>query len=231
MTVWLVGAGPGDPGLITTRGLDLVRGCEALVYDRLVAPELVDEAPAGALIYTREELDQDEINELLVRLGRDDLEVVRLKGGDPYVFGRGGEEAIALAEAGVPFEVVPGVSALASVPAAVGIPLTHRGVADRVRFHTGHAAAEGAEGETIVFFMGLRNLPCVVDELLGEGLDPSTPAAVISRGTRPDQEVVVAELADLPEASHGLPGPALVVVGDVVAVRDRIHGAVLQEFA
>ena len=139
MTVYLVGAGPGDPGLITAKGLELVRSCDVLVYDRLVAPELVDEAPSRALIYTREELDQDAINELLVRLGRDGLEVVRLKGGDPYVFGRGGEEAIALVEAGVPFEVVPGVSALASVPAAAGIPLTHRGVADRVRFHTGHA--------------------------------------------------------------------------------------------
>src|SRR5207244_8155054 len=139
---------------------------------------------------------------------RDGLEVVRLKGGDPYIFGRGGEEAIALAEAGVPIEVVPGVSALAAVPAAAGIPLTHRGVADRVRFHTGHAAAEGAEGETIVFFMGLRNLSRVVDELLGEGLDPSTPAAVISRGTRPDQEVVRAERADRPAAPHGRPGPA-----------------------
>jgi uroporphyrin-III C-methyltransferase len=231
MTVWLVGAGPGDPGLITTRGLELVRGCGALVYDRLVAPELVDEAPPGALVYTREDLDQDEINDLLVRLGRDGLEVVRLKGGDPYVFGRGGEEAIALAEAGVPFEVVPGVSALASVPAAAGIPLTHRGVANRVRFQTGHAADEGVEGETIVFFMGLRNLPRVVEELLAEGLDPATPAAVVSRGTRPDQQVVVAELAELAEAAEGLPGPALVIVGDVVAVRDRILGAVLQEFA
>jgi uroporphyrin-III C-methyltransferase len=231
VTVWLVGAGPGDPGLITARGLELVRRCEALVYDRLVAPELVDEAPPGALVYTREELDQEEINELLVRLGRDALEVVRLKGGDPYVFGRGGEEAIALAEAGVPFEVVPGVSALASVPAAAGIPLTHRGVADRVRFHTGHAAGEGVEGETIVFFMGLRNLPRVVEELLAEGVDPSTPAAVVSRGTRPDQQVVVGELAELAEAAEGLPGPALVIVGDVVAVRDRILGAVLQELA
>jgi uroporphyrin-III C-methyltransferase len=231
VTVWLVGAGPGDPGLITARGLELVRGCEALVYDRLVAPELVAEAPAGALVYTREDLDQEEINELLVGLGREGLEVVRLKGGDPYVFGRGGEEALALVEAGVPFEVVPGVSALASVPAAAGIPLTHRGVADRVRFHTGHAAGDGAESETVVFFMGLRNLPRVVDDLLAEGFDPTTPAAVVSRGTCPDQQVVVAELAELPEAAEGLPGPALVIVGGVVALRDRIIGAVLQEFA
>jgi uroporphyrin-III C-methyltransferase len=231
VTVWLVGAGPGDPGLITARGLELVRSCEALVHDRLVAPELVAEAPADALVYTREDLRQDEINELLVELGRDGLEVVRLKGGDPYVFGRGGEEAIALAEAGVAFDVVPGVSALAAVPAAAGIPLTHRGVADRVRFHTGHAASDGVEGETVVTFMGLQNLPRVVDGLLAEGWDATTPAAVVSRGTLPDQQVVVAELAELPEAAAGLPGPALVIVGDVVAVRERILGAVLQEFA
>jgi uroporphyrin-III C-methyltransferase len=230
VTVWLVGAGPGDPGLITARGLELVRSCQALVYDRLVAPELVAEAPADALIYTRADLDQEEINELLVELGSRGLEVVRLKGGDPYVFGRGGEEALALVEAGVPFEVVPGVSALASVPAAAGIPLTHRGVADRVRFVTGHAADDGVEGETLVWFMGLQNLPQLVERLLADGYDPSTPAAVVSRGTRPDQEVVVADLADLPGAAEGLPGPALVVVGGVVALRERILGAVLQEF-
>jgi uroporphyrin-III C-methyltransferase len=231
VTVWLVGAGPGDPGLITARGLELVRRCDALVYDRLVASELVAEAPEGAVIYTRENLDQEEINELLVQLGGDGLEVVRLKGGDPYVFGRGGEEALALVEAGIPYEVVPGVSALASVPAAAGIPLTHRGVADRVTFFTGHPADDGVEGETLVTFMGLQNLRQVVDGLLAQGWDATTPAAVVSRGTRPDQEVVVAELAELPEAAEGLPGPALVVVGGVVALRDRLLGAVLQEFA
>lgn len=231
MTVWLVGAGPGDPGLITARGLELVRSCQALVYDRLVAPELVAEAPPDALIYTRADLDQEEINALLVELGSRGLEVVRLKGGDPYVFGRGGEEALALAEAGVPWEAVPGVSALASVPGSAGIPLTHRGVADRVRFVTGHAAPDGVEGETLVWFMGLQKLPQLVDDLLADGHEPTTPAAVIARGTRPDQEVAVAELAELPRAAAGLPGPALVVVGGVVALRDRILGTVLQEFA
>jgi uroporphyrin-III C-methyltransferase len=231
VTVWLVGAGPGDPGLITARGLELVRRCDALVYDRLVAPELVDEAPDGALTFTREGLSQEGINELLVRLGHEGLEVVRLKGGDPYVFGRGGEEALALVEAGIPFDVVPGVSALASVPAAAGIPLTHRGIADRVRFVTGHGADDGVEGETLVYFMGLQNLPQLVAALLADGYDATTPAAVVSRGTRPDQEVVVAELADLADAAEGLPGPALVIVGGVVALRDRVLGAVLQEFA
>jgi len=136
MTVTLVGAGPGDPGLITVRGLERLRACDAVVYDRLVAPELVDEAPADALRIARENLSQAEVDELLVRLGREGLDVVRLKGGDPYVFGRGGEEAIALTEADIPFEVVPGISSVAAVPAAAGIPVTHRGVSDRVTIAT-----------------------------------------------------------------------------------------------
>jgi len=140
VTVALVGAGPGDPGLITVRGLELLRACDAVVYDRLVAPELVDETPADALRIPRDGLLQKQIDDLLVALGRQGLDVVRLKGGDPYVFGRGGEEALALAQAGIPFEVVPGISSIAAVPAAAGIPVTHRGVADRVTIATAHAA-------------------------------------------------------------------------------------------
>jgi uroporphyrin-III C-methyltransferase len=222
MTVWLVGAGPGDPGLITAKGLELVRRCDALVYDRLVAPELVAEAPDDALRISREELTQREIDELLVTLGREGLEVVRLKGGDPFVYGRGGEEALALAGAGVPFEVVPGVSSIAAVPAAAGIPLTHRGVSDRVRIYTGHGSEEHVDGETILVFMGLKRLPHVVDDLLAEGVAPQTPAAVVARGTLPDQEVVVATLAELAEASADVEGPALVVVGEVVRLRERL---------
>jgi uroporphyrin-III C-methyltransferase len=223
VTVSLVGAGPGDPGLITARGLELVRSCEALVYDRLVAPELVAEAPADALRISRDGLPQERINRLLVELAREGLEVVRLKGGDPFVFGRGGEEALALAEAGVPFEIVPGVSALAAVPAAAGIPLTHRGVSSEVRVVSGRSAAEPASSETLVLFMALQELESVCDRLLDEGLDPGTPAAVISRGTCPDQEVVVADLAGVAEAAAGLPGPALVVVGEVVVLRERLQ--------
>ena len=141
MTVYLVGAGPGDPGLITAKGLDLVRSCDALVYDVLVAPELVDEAPDDALVIPREDVRQAELNDLLVELGRQGLEVVRLKGGDPFVFGRGGEEALALAAAGIPFEVVPGVSAMSAVPASVGIPITHRGVSAQVTLVSGHSAS------------------------------------------------------------------------------------------
>jgi uroporphyrin-III C-methyltransferase len=231
VTVWLVGAGPGDPGLITARGLELVRRCDALVHDRLVAPELVAEAPADVLTISRDGLDQERINELLIDLGSQGLDVVRLKGGDPFVFGRGGEEALALAEADVPFEVVPGVSALAAVPAAAGIPLTHRGLSAQVRVVSGRsadgevelAAADGAE--TLVLFMALNELGSLCARLLALGLDPATPAAVISRGTCPDQEVVVAEVGGIATAAEGLPGPALVVVGEVVGLRERLRGS------
>jgi uroporphyrin-III C-methyltransferase len=231
VTVWLVGAGPGDPGLITARGLELVRRCDALLYDRLVAPELVAEAPADALTISRDGLDQERINDLLIDLGSQGLEVVRLKGGDPFVFGRGGEEALALAEADVPFEVVPGVSALAAVPAAAGIPLTHRGVSARVRVVSGRSADgeveldRAAAGETLVLFMALNQLDSLCERLLALGLDPATPAAVISRGTCPDQEVVVAEVGGIAAAAEGLPGPALVVVGEVVGLRERLRGS------
>ena len=232
MTVYLVGAGPGDPGLITARGLDLVRRCDALVYDTLVAPELVAEAPDDALLVSRAELDQDAINELLVQLGGDGLETVRLKGGDPFVFGRGGEEAMALADAGLPFEIVPGVSSLAAVPAAFDIPVTHRGVAAQVTLVSGHSAAgdeldfeqlAGTPG-TLVFFMGLRRADQIAAGLIGAGKDPATPAAVIARGTRPDGELAAGELHELAELARGLPQPALVVVGDVVEVRHLLRG-------
>jgi uroporphyrin-III C-methyltransferase len=232
VTVSLVGAGPGDPGLITVRGLELVRGCDALVYDRLVAPELVDETREDALRIPRHGLGQEEVNRLLVDLGRAGFEVVRLKGGDPFVYGRGGEEVLALAEGGVPFEVVPGVSSLAAVPAAAAIPLTHRGVAAEVRVLTGRSAGPEPQAPTVAVFMGLETIAEVRDRLLAEGLAPDTPAAVISRGTTPEQEVVVADLGAIAEAAEGLPSPALVVVGEVVALRERLvegrfpsHGA------
>jgi uroporphyrin-III C-methyltransferase len=231
MTVTLVGAGPGDPGLITVRGLERLRACDAVVYDRLVARELVDEAPADALRIARENLSQAEVDELLVRLGREGLDVVRLKGGDPYVFGRGGEEAIALIEADIPVEVVPGISSVAAVPAAAGIPVTHRGVADRVTIATGHAAdgsppdydaLAAAEG-TLVLFMGLARLRELSEGLVRAGRSPDTPAAVVSRGTLPDQEVATATLDTIADAAEGLPGPALVVFGDVVGLAPRLR--------
>jgi uroporphyrin-III C-methyltransferase len=226
VTVYLVGAGPGDPGLITAKGLDLVRSCEALVYDVLVAPELVAEAPDDALMIPRAKLKQAEINKLLVELGERGLEVVRLKGGDPFVFGRGGEEALALGEAGVPFEVVPGVSAMSAVPASAGIPITHRGVSAQVTLVSGHSAS-GEELDyqhlaqtpgTLIVFMGLNHLPEIVAGLLAAGKDPQIPAAVVSNGTRTDAESVTGKLEEIVGLAGGLSSPALLVVGSVVAI-------------
>ena len=236
MTVWLVGAGPGDPGLITAKGLELVRSCEALVYDALVAPELVAEAPDDALLISRAKLKQAEIDRLLVDLGSRGLEVVRLKGGDPFVFGRGGEEALALARAGVPFEVVPGVSALSAVPASASIPVTHRGVSAQVTLVSGHSAS-GEELDyghlartpgTLVVFMGLAHLPELARGLLAAGKDGRTPAAVVSNGTRPDGRAVTGTLEELPGLVEGLASPALLVVGDVVAVGAELESVVAE---
>jgi len=223
-----VGAGPGDPGLITVRGLELVRTCDALVYDRLVSPDLVAEAPAEALRIPREGLGQDEVNALLVALGRHGLEVVRLKGGDPLLFGRGGEEALALAAAGVPCEIVPGVSSLSAVPACAGIPITHRGLSSQVTVASGHdpaaldyAALAAAPG-TLVLFMALANLAEIAARLIEHGRRPDTPAAVIASGTLPGERWRVAPLARIARAAAGLEPPALVVVGEVVSLAGRL---------
>jgi uroporphyrin-III C-methyltransferase len=222
LTVSLVGAGPGDPGLITVKGLDRVRTCDALVFDRLVAPELVDESPADALRIERDRLEQDEVNELLVALGRRGDDVVRLKGGDPFLFGRGGEEALALANAGVAFEIVPGVSSLSSVPGSAGIPVTHRGVASAVTAFAAHdvegldVAALARVPGTLVAFMGGARADRLAQRLIEHGLPASTPAAVIVRGTMPDEQVTVSPLGAVAAAPST---PALVVVGDVVGVR------------
>jgi uroporphyrin-III C-methyltransferase len=225
MSVTLVGAGPGDPGLITVRGLERLRACDAVVYDRLVSDELVDEAPGDALRICRDGLTQEQVDRLLVELGRE-LDVVRLKGGDPFVFGRGSEELEALRDAGIDYDVVPGISSIAAVPAAAWIPVTHRGLSDRVTIATAHAAdgsepdydALAATGGTLVLFMGLARLPALAAGLIAAGLPADTPAAVVSRGTRPEQEVVTGPLVELPARAAELPGPALVVVGEVVGL-------------
>jgi len=229
VTVHLVGAGPGDPGLITARGLELVRACDVLIHDALVSPELVAEAPDDALVIPRAPLRQEAINDLLVAYGRAGLDVVRLKGGDPFVFGRGGEEALALADAGVPFTVTPGVSSIAAVPASALIPITHRGISDRVTIATPAGADEpdyeqlAAAGGTLVFFMGLERLSSLAAGLIAAGVDPATPAAVVSNGTLPEQETVSGRLDELADLAVDLPTPALVVVGDVVAVGARLR--------
>jgi len=239
MTVHLVGAGPGDPGLITARGLELVRSCEVLVADALVSQELVDEAPDDALIVSRAGLSQDAVTSLLVAYGAAGLDVVRLKGGDPFVFGRGAEEALALAEGGIPFEIVPGVSSIAAVPASALIPVTHRGVSDRVTIASGHGADGGepdyaalaGAGGTLVLFMGLERLERLCDGLVGAGLPASTPAAVVSRGTLPDQESVFGTLVDIAGLAAGLESPALVIVGEVVTVGATLAAALTASVA
>ena len=226
MTVFLVGAGPGDPGLITARGLELVRSCDVLVFDRLVADELVGEAPADAVRIRRDDLEQAQVSSLLVRYGRRGLSVVRLKGGDPFVFGRGGEEALELAGARVPFEVVPGVSSVSAVPAAAGIPVTHRGVSSQVTIVNGQGpldfAALARTPGTLVLFMGLARLAEIAAGLLGHGLDPGTPAAVIAGGTTDRQEVAIAAVERIAEEAADLRSPALIVVGDVVSLSERV---------
>jgi uroporphyrin-III C-methyltransferase len=230
MTVALVGAGPGDPELITVRGLALVRACEVLVYDRLIGAPLVEETPPNTVRIPRDGLTQNEVNSLLIAHGRRSG-VVRLKGGDPFIFGRGGEEALALAHAGVPCEVVPGVSALSSVPAAVGIPVTHRGAASLVTAFAAHdvealdvttlARVRG----TLVAFMGLAGLERLVERLVAAGIASSTPAAVVTSGTTDEQRSVSAPLGALPGAAAGLQTPALVVIGEVVAFGDKLREA------
>jgi uroporphyrin-III C-methyltransferase len=211
-----------------------VRECEVLVYDRLVAPELVAEAPLGSMRISREGLSQDDINMLLVVHGRR-RRVVRLKGGDPFVFGRGGEEALALVRAQVPFEIVPGVSSLAAVPQAAGIPVTHRGVSQAVTAFAANdveqldAAALAAVPGTLIAFMGGAVVGQLAERLIAHGKPASTPAAVISRGTLDDQEVRVAPLGAIGAAAKDAATPALVVIGEVVALREAL--GVLQRFA
>ncbi|MFL5614154.1 MAG: uroporphyrinogen-III C-methyltransferase [Gemmatimonadaceae bacterium] len=238
--VFLVGAGPGDPGLITIRGRELLNQCDAIVYDALANPVLFAESAAelhdvGKRGGSGESARQEEINVLLVKLAREGKRVVRLKGGDPFVFGRGSEEAQALAEAQVPFEVVPGITAGIAAPAYAGIPVTHRGVATSVTFVTGHEdPAKGAPtidwgalaraGGTLVLYMGVRSLPRITATLQREGLSPNTPAAAVQWGTRATQKTLVATLATLPErvATAELEAPVIFVIGGVAALREEI---------
>lgn len=224
--VYLVGAGPGDPGLITVKGLEVLRAADVVVYDRLVSPALVAEAPAEAERVVR--TDQGEVNAVLIERARRGLRVVRLKGGDPFVFGRGGEECRALADAGVPFQVIPGVTSATAVPAAAGIPVTHRGIASAFAVVTGHEC-EGqpdvdwealARVPTLVVLMGLTALPEIVARLRAQGAGADTPVAVIASGTLPEQQVVSGTLDDISDlvATAGLGSPATIVIGEVVRV-------------
>ena len=237
--VYLVGAGPGDPGLITVRGLELLHSAQVIVYDQLVNLELLEETPSTAIrIFVGKQagrhcIAQEEINRILIDHARLGYGVVRLKGGDPFVFGRGGEEAEALAGAEIPFEIVPGVSSAVAVPAYAGIPLTHRKFASSFAVVTGHEARKGKSAvdwgklatavDTLVILMGLHNLPAIVAKLIAHGRSPETPAAVIRRGTTYEQETVIGTLADIVEKSASLKAPTLIVVGEVVELRNRLN--------
>ena len=237
MTVYLVGAGPGDPALLTDRALDLIAAADVIVYDRLIPREALSGAGPGAeLIYVGKQgggqsADQEEIERLLLEHGSAGTTVVRLKGGDPFVFGRGGEEAEALAAAGIPFEVVPGVTAGVAAPAYAGIPVTHRDAASAVAFVTGHEDPSKPEPVldwdalatfpgTLVVYMGIRRLEAIAERLIQGGRSAQEPAAVIERGTLPDQRVRAGTLATVAEL--GARPPALAVFGSVVALRERL---------
>lgn len=236
--VYLVGAGPGDPRLITARGLELLRRADVIVYDRLVSPALLEEVPADAeLVYVGKApggpcMPQDGINALLVHEARLGKTVVRLKGGDPYVFGRGAEEALACVEAGVSVEVIPGVSSVLGATASAGIPVTARGHAGGFAVITAHRAEEGdghdwaalARMETLVVLMGVERLPHVVARLLAHGRAADTPAAIVEDGTLPTERVLVSTLGRLAEAAEAaaVRPPALVVIGEVVRLRQSL---------
>lgn len=237
--VHLVGAGPGDPELLTLKAARVLAAAEVVVYDRLVSAGVLALAnPAAELIYVGKErarhfMRQTEINELLVRRGQRGQRVVRLKGGDPLIFGRGGEEIEALAEAGVPFEVVPGVTAAAGCAAATAIPLTHRDHARALVLVTGHTKdgepqlnwqALCQPGQTIVFYMGHKTLDRLCARLIEHGLPAALPAAVVENGTLPGQRTIRATLATIAaevDRAH-LYGPALLIVGEVVAFADLV---------
>lgn len=240
--VYLVGAGPGDPGLMTVRGLECLRQADVVVYDRLVDKSILKEAPLHAeRIYVgktsnHHTMKQEAINQLLSEKAREGKTVVRLKGGDPFVLGRGGEEAEALALNHIPFEVVPGVSSAVAVPAFAGIPVTHRGVASSFTVVTGHKASDKGEPsiawdklatgtDTLVILMGIGNLANLIDQLIKNNRHPSTPVAVITQGTTPDQRCVTGTLRDIVERvkSEDLRPPSVIVVGDVVNLRDHLH--------
>ncbi len=239
--VYLVGAGPGDPGLMTRRSLELIASADAILYDRLIPPGALEGAPPDAeLRYVGKEpgaaaLSQEETNELLVELGRAGKRVVRLKGGDPYVFGRGGEEAEALAAAGVPFEVVPGVTAGVAAPAYAGIPVTHRDAASAVAFVTGHEDPDKPDSAldwdalarfpgTLVFYMGIKNLPLIAERLAAAGRNPGEPVAVVERGTYSGQRTVVDTLGGIAARAEaeGVRPPSITVVGPVAELRETI---------
>ena len=243
--VFIIGAGPGDPDLLTMKAHRLLQRADVVVYDRLVSADVLDLVPTGATrIFAgkaagRHTMPQDEINALLLTLARSGRTVVRLKGGDPFVFGRGSEEALYLSRYGIAFEIVPGITAAAGCAAYAGIPLTHRGISKGVQFITGHDR-DGEELDidwqsladpetTLVIYMGLGNAPRISRELIAAGLPDTTPAAAIENGTMPEQHVRLTTLAGLPKAVADLTAPTLLIVGEVVALADELGWRIEEE--
>lgn len=245
--VCLVGAGPGDPELLTRRAYDLIQKADVVVYDRLVSPEILTLIRAGtARINVGKQpqchpIPQNEINELLVSLSRSNRLVVRLKGGDPFLFGRGSEEAIHLQKCGVPYAVVPGITSASGCASAAGIPLTHRGLSSGVRFVTGHCREDkeldldwrglADPDTTLVIYMGAANMAQISIRLMTHGLPASTPVAAISHGTTPRQQRVCSTLGEVASAvgEAGLPSPLMFVVGRVVEIADQLSGETCDE--
>ena len=238
--VWLIGAGPGDPDLLTVKAARLIARADVLVFDHLVGDGIMDLArPDARRIYAGKEaskhtLPQEAINKLLVDLAREGLAVVRLKGGDPFIFGRGGEELEILAASGIPFEVVPGVTAASGCAAYSGFPLTHRDHAQAVTFVTGHLKdhtvnldwpALSRPNQTVVFYMGIGAAEEICRQMISHGLPPQTPAAVVRNGTLPTQQSLLATLETLPQRIEqaGITPPALIVVGSVVNLHAQLN--------
>ena len=238
--VSLVGGGPGDPELLTLKAARLIRAADTIVYDNLVSPEIIGMARPGAeLHYVGKKaalhiMAQEDINALLVKLALEGKNVVRLKGGDPYIFGRGGEEVEELVAHGVPFEVVPGITAAAGMAAYAGIPLTHRDFCQTVTFATGHLKDGSSEldwtalarpGQTLVIYMGVKGLEEISARLIEHGLPADTPAAAVQQATLPGQKSVTGTLASLPRQvlEAGIRPPSLIVIGQVVTLQDRLN--------
>ena len=236
--VYLVGTGPGDPDLLTVKALRLLQNADVVIYDRLVSEGILEQIPAGvSKIYVGKKtgnhtLPQDEINQLLLKLAETKRTVVRLKGGDPFIFGRGSEEALLLAENGINFEIVPGITAASACTTYAGIPLTHRGLSQGVQIVTGHSQADqpleldwpslADENKTTVIYMGFANRELISNKLIEAGLDKNTPAAAIQNGTTAKQNSILTTLAKLAEDTSMLQAPVIFVIGKVVSLANQL---------
>jgi len=236
--VYLVGTGPGDPDLLTVKALRLLQNADVVIYDRLVSEGILEQIPAGvSRIYVGKKtgnhtLPQDEINQLLLKLAETERTVVRLKGGDPFIFGRGSEEALLLAQNGIKFEIVPGITAASACTTYAGIPLTHRGLSQGVQIVTGHSQADqpleldwaslADENKTTVIYMGFANRELISNKLIEAGLDKNTPAAAIQNGTTVKQNRVLTTLANLAEDTSMMQAPVIFVIGKVVSLANQL---------